>query len=93
MRKAMRRRTGALLLLGALAGCAGYEWRKEGASPAERLRDEELCERHAASIRRRVPAGPLGLGGYYTSPPGEEAEVAQRFISCMENRGYQRVRK
>ena len=97
MKKSMWRRAGALLLLGALAGCAGYEWRKEGTTREQRMRDEELCERHAQSIRRQAPAGviwgPSGPREYYGPPPGEEGEVTQRFLSCMENRGYRRVKK
>ena len=97
MKKSMWRRAGALLLLGALAGCAGYEWRKEGTTREQRMRDEELCERHAQSIRRQAPAGviwgPSGPREYYGPPPGEEGEVTQRFVSCMEARGYRRLEK
>ncbi|MEK6712541.1 MAG: hypothetical protein AABZ64_18390 [Nitrospinota bacterium] len=97
MGKNVWRWTAALLIAGALAGCAAYEWRKEGAAPQEIMRDQELCERHAESIRRRAPAGGFlgspGPGGYYDPRPGEEADVAQRFLACMEARGYRRVRK
>lgn len=96
MGKSAWRRMGALLVAGALAGCAGYQWRKEGATPQQTMRDEELCERHAESFRRSVPPGgffgPPGMGGYYDPRPGEEAGVTQRFLSCMEARGYQRAR-
>jgi hypothetical protein len=96
MRESVRRRAGLLLLLGSLAGCAGYEWRKEGATQEQARRDEELCERHAESFRRPAPPGglfvPPGMGGYYDPRPGEEAGLTQRFLSCMEARGYRRVR-
>ena len=97
MKKLKWQGAGVLLVLGALAGCAAYEWRKEGATPQQVMRDEELCQRHSESSRRSAPLGPLtgssGLPGYYSPAPGEEAEVTRRFISCMEARGYERAKK
>jgi hypothetical protein len=95
MKGTLWRRASALLLLGTLTGCAAYEWTKAGASRQQIMKDEELCERHAEAIRRPARPGMLsyGLTGYYSPPPGEEAEVTQRFFRCMEARGYERVKR
>jgi len=96
MRKIMCRGAAALVVWGTLAGCAGYEWRKAGATPQQVMRDEELCQRHAESSRRTAPAGTLpgtsGLPGYTSSSPGDGVEVTKRYVSCMEARGYERAK-
>ncbi len=101
MRTDGRTAAAALLLAGALAGCAAYEWTKEGMTEEAYLKDRLLCERHAQagqspSVRQfRTPEGPGGRpleGGYERRVP-DAGEETRRFVDCMEARGYKRARR